>query len=325
MKLACSLATSFETPQHMRIAEELGYERAVCYDSPALYPDMWVQLCRAADLTERIELGSGVLIPSLRHPMVTASAIATLVAAAGSERVIVGVGSGFTGQLAMGRPPVPWAKVRHYVRIVQALLRGEQVEWDGAIAQMIHPDERFAPAFPITVRWAIAAEGPKGLQVARDLDAELLRISVPVPGFERQSMMTVGTVLEEGEDPGSERVIDAAGHGAGQLLHWAMEHGKLDELLPDGGGEWAAAYDAIPENVRHLALHDRHLVEVNDIDKPFVTSELMAASGLGVSAKQWQDRFAEFEANGCTTVSFQPAGRDIPRELEAFAAAFRGR
>lgn len=325
MKLACSFATSLETPQHMRIAEQLGYERAVCYDSPALYPDLWVQLCRAADITERIELGPGVLIPSLRHPMVTASAVSTLVSAAGPERVIVGVGSGFTGQLAMGRPPVPWAQVRRYVLAVQALLRGEQVEWDGAIAQMIHPDERFAPAGPITVPWAIAAEGPKGLQVARDLKAELFRISYPLPEFGRQAMMTVGTVLDEGEDPRSERIIDAAGHAAGQVLHWALEHGKLDEMLPDGGREWAAAYDDIPENVRHLALHDRHLVEINEVDRRFVTGDMMAASGLAATPKQWREKFAEYEANGCTTVSYQPAGRDIPRELEAFAAAFHGR
>lgn len=186
MKLACSFATSLETPKHMRIAEQLGYERAVCYDSPALYPDVWVQLCRAADITERIELGPGVLIPSLRHPMVTASAISTLVSAAGPERVIVGVGAGFTGQLAMGQPPVPWAQVRRYVLAVQALLRGERVEWDGGIAQMIHPDGRFAPALPITVPWAIAAEGPKGLQVARDLGAELFRTSYPDPSFSRR-------------------------------------------------------------------------------------------------------------------------------------------
>src|SRR5690348_1561457 len=72
MKLGCSFATSLETPEHIRLAEELGYERALCYDSPALYPDVWVILNQAAERTDRIVLGPGVLIPSLRHPMVTA-------------------------------------------------------------------------------------------------------------------------------------------------------------------------------------------------------------------------------------------------------------
>lgn len=106
MKLGCSFATSLETPEHIRLAEELGYERALCYDSPALYPDVWMQLIRAAELTDRIILGPGVLIPALRHPMVTASAITTLVDAVGEARVLIGVGSGFTGRMAMGQPPV---------------------------------------------------------------------------------------------------------------------------------------------------------------------------------------------------------------------------
>src|SRR5215813_15641873 len=84
IELSCAFATSPDSHEHVRIAESLGYRRALFYDSPALYPDVWVQLCRAAERTERIGLGSGVLIPSLRHPMTTAAAIATLVGLAGA-------------------------------------------------------------------------------------------------------------------------------------------------------------------------------------------------------------------------------------------------
>ncbi len=70
LDLSCAFATSMESHEHARIAEDLGYKRAWFYDSPALYPDVWVQLCRAAERTQRIGLGPGVLVPSLRHPMV---------------------------------------------------------------------------------------------------------------------------------------------------------------------------------------------------------------------------------------------------------------
>src|ERR1019366_3406293 len=83
IEVSCAFATSPESHEHARIAESLGYRRAFFYDSPPLYPDVWVQLCRAAERTERIGLGPGVLIPSLRHPMVTASAVATLVSEIG--------------------------------------------------------------------------------------------------------------------------------------------------------------------------------------------------------------------------------------------------
>ena len=85
LTLSCAFATSLQSHEHARIAEDLGYERAFFYDSPALYPDVWVQLCRAAERTSRIGLGPGVLIPSLRHPLVTASAIATLRPSPGSH------------------------------------------------------------------------------------------------------------------------------------------------------------------------------------------------------------------------------------------------
>jgi len=78
IELSCAFATSPASHEHARIAEALGYRRAFFFDSPALYPDVWVQWCRAAERTERIGLGLGVLIPSLRHPMTNAAAIATL-------------------------------------------------------------------------------------------------------------------------------------------------------------------------------------------------------------------------------------------------------
>ena len=75
LTLSCAFATSLDSPEHTRIAEDLGYARAWFYDSPPLYPDVWVQLCRAAERTQHIGLATGVIVPHLRHPMATAAAI----------------------------------------------------------------------------------------------------------------------------------------------------------------------------------------------------------------------------------------------------------
>ena len=48
-ELSCAFATSMATPDHVAAAESLGYKRAWLYDSPALYPDVWVMLARCAD------------------------------------------------------------------------------------------------------------------------------------------------------------------------------------------------------------------------------------------------------------------------------------
>src|SRR5215212_2015625 len=135
MEISCAFATSLDTPDYIAVAERLGYRRAWCYDSPVLYPDVWVTLARAAERTHRIQLGPGVLIPSLRHVMTNAAAIATLVALA-PDRVVAGIGPGLTGRLALGQRPLPWREVAAYLQALRALLRGEEVEWEGAIIRM---------------------------------------------------------------------------------------------------------------------------------------------------------------------------------------------
>ncbi len=321
LTLSCAFATSNESHEHARIAEQLGYTRAWFYDSPALYPDVWVQLCRAAERTSRIGLGTGVAIPSLRHPMVTAAAIGTLVSIAGRERVVVGIGSGFTGRLTMGQRPLRWSYVRQYVTALRALLRGEEVEWEGGVIKMLHPEGYAAPR-PIDVPIVIAAAGPKGIAAARELADGVFGAPMPIAGFDWSVVLTFGTVLEDGEDPGSPRALAAAGHAAPVLFHFALENRRL-ELVPDGE-RWAAAYADVPERVRHLALHDRHLISINDRDRPFVTGELLASNGFALGRDAWRERLALLESLGATEVAYQPAGPDIPRELEAFAEVARG-
>ena len=86
--LGVSSAPVRDTPDHIALAERLGFARAWCYDSPLLYHDPFVTLARAADRTRRIGLGIGVLVPRLRTPVATAAARRSLaaLAPAGSRR-----------------------------------------------------------------------------------------------------------------------------------------------------------------------------------------------------------------------------------------------
>jgi 5,10-methylenetetrahydromethanopterin reductase len=319
LELSCAFATSPESHEHARIAESLGYRRAFFYDSPPLYPDVWVQLCRAAERTERIGLGPGVLVPSNRHPMTNAAAIATLVALAGEERVVVGVGSGFTGRMAMGQRAQRWAEVAEYVLALQGLLRGERVIWEGAPIEMLHTPG-FAPARPIRVPFVIGAAGPKGIAVARELGDGVFG-GVPIPGFDWSIALTFGTVLGEGEDCASPRVVEAAGHAATMTLHYGHEHGLLGE---EHQQQWRSAYESVPEHERHLAMHYGHLVLINEHDRQFVTPELIDGFGLALSPAGWREKLARLEQAGVTEIAYQPAGSDIPGELQALAQAARG-
>ncbi len=320
LKLSCAFATSLDTPEHTRIAESLGYERAWYYDSPALYPDVWVQLCRAAERTERIGLGTGVLVPHLRHPMTNAAAIATLVDAAGAERVAIGIGTGFTACVSMGRRPLTWRYVNEYVAALRALLRGEEIEWDGGRARMMHWPG-YGAARPIEVPFVFAAGGPKGIAAAKAAEG-VFGVFQPVPDFDWSVVLILGTVLDAGESAGSTRAIEAAGHAGTVMFHYAVEHNMLDMIA--GGEQWLESYRALPEQTRHLTMHDGHLVGVNDHDRPYVNGELLAGHGLAMDRGAWRERLAALAEGGATEVAYQPAGPDIPRELEAFADAANG-
>jgi len=323
LSISCAFATAMDTPDHVALAEELGYTRAWLYDSPALYPDVWVQLARAAERTSTIGLGPGVLIPSLRHPMTTAAAIATLVELAGAERVHVGVGSGFTGRFTLGQKPLHWAQVRDWVVCVQQLLRGGTPQWEGSKLAMMHP-EGFGAARPIDVPFVIGAAGPKGQAVAREVAAGVIVAGgSPEVGLDWQASLTTGTVLREGEDMSNPRVFEAAGHAAAVGYHFFAENGLSVDALP-GGPEWLKAYDGVPADERHLAMHDLHLVGVNEIDKPFITPEVMTMLGVAWTPEELRSKLAAMAATGFTEVVYQPAGSDIERELATYIEAAKG-
>ncbi|MGH2587330.1 MAG: LLM class flavin-dependent oxidoreductase [Dehalococcoidia bacterium] len=316
MDISCAFATSMDTPEHITLAERLGYARAWCYDSPALYPDVWMTLARAADRTSRIGLGPGVLIPSLRHVMTNAAAIAALAQLA-PGRVVVAVGAGFTGRMTLGQRSLPWSRVAAYIAALRALLRGEEVAWEDAAIRMLHP-AGFAPSRPIDVPVLVAADGPRGLTVARELgDGVFTAGSVQRSGLPWVARLTFGTVLDEGEDAGSGRALAAAGHAAAVRFHATYERGGI-ELLP-GGTAWKERVEALPERTRHLSIHEGHLVGLNDLDQPLVTGQMLRDFGLALTAEEFRTRFVRWEDEGVTEIAYQPAGPDIPRELRAFA------
>lgn len=82
MKISAQFATSLDSPEHIAIAERLGYARAWLFDTPQQSPDVWMMLALAADRTDRIGLGPAVLVPALRHPMVNAAGASALEAMA---------------------------------------------------------------------------------------------------------------------------------------------------------------------------------------------------------------------------------------------------
>lgn len=316
-KLSCAFYTGPDTPDHIALAERLGYHRAWVYDSPALCLDAWSALARAADRTERIGLATGVAVPALRHLVVTASAIATIESIA-PGRFTLGVGTGFTGLRALGHKPMKWAEIPAYVDALKALLRGEAVSWEGRTMRLMHATG-YLPELPIDFEVFMAAEGPKGLGVAREHADGVLTVNVdPGTGWAQSARWALGTVLDDGESPTSDRVWAAAGHAAVVIYHLYYEAGYDLSTLPNGAA-WGELISSLSEEERHLSLHKGHLMEVSEHDDAMIPRETAEAMTFTGSVETLRARLEELAATGVTEVVYQPAGPDIPRELEAFS------
>lgn len=321
MDFSCGIAPARNAPELAVLAESLGYRRVWVYDSPALAGDVWIALARIAERTRSIGLGPGVLVPSVRHVMVTAAAIGTVEQLA-PGRLAVAISTGFTGRFLLGDRSMRWAEVADYIRTLRSLLLGQEVELNGRLIQMLHPDATIARR-PIEVPIVVTANGPKGLAVARELGDGVMSGGVPCQGFDWSILGGGGTVLDDDEDPGSPRALAAAGPFVTALYHLFYELPGLGMKVEDlpGGAQWRAEVESIPAPVRHLRLHETHFMSVAERDRGLVSGETLTAFTWTGRAKQLRERFEQYAAQGATEIFFEPTGPDTARELTAFARA----
>jgi 5,10-methylenetetrahydromethanopterin reductase len=320
VEINCAFATSIATPDHIVRAEELGYGRAWCYDSPSIYADVWMALALAAVRTSRIRLGVGVVTPHVRHVVANATATAHLATLAPGRTDLV-VGSGFTSSALIGRKSSRWTEVERYVLALRALLAGEPVAWEGSTIQLLH-GEAAGVRLPVEIPIWIAAHGPKGFAVAERVADGVL--TNPLHGKDRMaqegpcSITFQGTVLDDGESADDPRVIAAAGPGAALALHMGP-YGPLAGHPAQLGH--AAQLAEVPEHRRHLEAHRGHLIEPNEIDVRHLTGEVVLRTTVTADREGVAGHLARLRDAGATAVLYQPAGPDIPRELAAFAEA----
>lgn len=82
--------------EQARLAEALGFDSVWAGDSPVTRPraDPLAVLAAAAAVTDRVTLGTAVLLPALRHPILLAHQLATVDRIA-EGRLVAGMGGGF--------------------------------------------------------------------------------------------------------------------------------------------------------------------------------------------------------------------------------------
>jgi 5,10-methylenetetrahydromethanopterin reductase len=318
MEIGIALAPSLDTPEHIRIAEELGYAKAWCFCSPVIYADTFTMLGLAAERTDRIGLGPGVMVPHLRHVADAATAVATLAAMA-PGRVTAVVGSGFSATALLNRTSIPWTHVEAYVTALRDLLAGREIDWEGTRFGLLHTGT-MGVSVPVDVPIWVAAHGPKGFAVAGRVADGIITNPThgdePVPFEGTFALQFYGTVLEAGEAADSPRAVAAAGPGAALGLHLGP-HGPVAGTDEEAG--FSAELAKVPEERRRIELHRCHLAELSDLDRPYVTERVIRQATMTGTRAEVGEALRQFEATGAALFLYSPFGPDIPRELESFA------
>lgn len=130
---------SFPLVEAARLCESLGFDSGWVGDHLAYNPPILDAACclaAAAAVTERIWLGTGVMLLALRNPAWAAKQIATIDALA-PGRVILGVGAGGEGAAEFAAAGVPLAergrRLDESIDVVTRLLAGQEVDHGGPL------------------------------------------------------------------------------------------------------------------------------------------------------------------------------------------------
>ncbi len=342
MQFGIAIPTAADSWRLVRRAEELGFSNAWFFDTQMMSADPFVAMAAAAMRTTRIKLGTGVLIPSNRIAPVAATAFASLNKLA-PGRIVFGISTGFTGRRTMGLGAVKLADMEEYIRIVQALWRGETVEitLEGKAQpiRLLNPELGLINTHdPIPL--FIAASGPRSRKLTAKLGAgwidnvadvergvatlEQMRTTWQEAGRARDNLTAIawvgGAVLEEGEPADGPRGMALAGPRAAMLLHRAADTAlagypaplaMLPEFTDAVAGYVAHARRFEPANAYYLSNHRGHLMFVRPDERPFITAEMIRRTSFTGTAADLKQRIAALAAAGFRQVVFSiPPGQE---------------
>ncbi len=341
MRFAAAAAPNISDWQIFVELESLGFDAAWVPDSQMIWSDAFAVLALVAANTSRIRIGTGVAIAPIRLAPVTAHAIASINQLA-PGRTFLGLGSGHTAMRAMGFDTMKGPAFRDYLRVVRALLHGEEVEYvlDGVRKpiRFLHPDQGYIDTeHPVPIY--VGADGPIALRAAGAYGDGRISAMDPTPermvqsvALAREGARAAGRafpadfapiamaslcVLKPGERKDSARVVDQVGSTVVGVLHWWYELYRAygsDDMVPDlCRDEWeqykriVAGWNLPPERM-HQRLHLGHATYLVPEERKLVTPGLIAAGGALVGEPdEIIARLHEHEAAGLQELVLLPA------------------
>ncbi len=166
-----AVGTPADTAAYAARVEEAGFDFMWMPDTPLLagrWRDVHMHLGAAAASTSRLRLGPGVTNPLTRHPLATASALATLADASDGRADLV-AGTGYSSAYIIGRKAATRASMREATVLWRSLFSGAPTVLPGSEATLEPP---YAD-LPII----LAASGPAMLALAGEIaDGVLIHV-----------------------------------------------------------------------------------------------------------------------------------------------------
>jgi 5,10-methylenetetrahydromethanopterin reductase len=160
-----------DTAAYAGKVEAAGFDFMWMPDTPLLagrWRDVYMHLGAAAEATSTLRLGPGATNPLTRHPLTTASTIATLDDASDGRADLV-VGTGYSSAYIIGRKAATLKSMADAVTLWRGIYGGATTELGGSWIAVDPP----YPRIPII----IAATGPKMLaQAGRIADGVLIHV-----------------------------------------------------------------------------------------------------------------------------------------------------
>ena len=336
MKYAIALLPSPSTPNVARRAEELGFHRIWFYDSQLLCSDPFIIMGLVAQVTKKIRLATGVVIPSNRLAPVAANAFATLNALA-PGRIDCGIGTGFTARRTMGLGALKLSDMIEYLRVMRELWRGRTVEavLEGAPRKIrfINTPPRFdyfdttepigvhISAFAKKGRRLTAEQADGWIDFVIDCDKaidDLRRVDEDCRAIGRdpktlhKTGFTLGAVLRDGEAADGARARAQAGPQALVIFHNTVESADRGSILeipaalrPAIEAYANGIYMKIPADERHLLLHEGHLTHVRPEEEQFLNGDFLRAVTLTGRPEEIRERVGKLEAAGFDEIAIQ--------------------
>jgi 5,10-methylenetetrahydromethanopterin reductase len=283
--------------------------------------------------TKKIVIGWGIISPYTRHPVQIAMEARVLQEAAGAGRFLLGLGASKIfmkeiGEGEKGKEAGPATVVRESIEIIQAMLSGREVKFEGKAFQAFSPalkEDAHVPRWRVPIY--VGATGPVLQRLAGSHSDGLLTASITTPAFVKYSRKRMEEgARKAGKDPAKldlgSVIVGSIGEDAKTAKEGAREmaamylankvqniRGSADTLLECAGLSF--------EEIRPIAEAMEHGGR-RAAARAVTDSVLEKVCPIAGTPSQCIEKLEEYRAAGCTHILLELWGDDRPEQARLF-------